>query len=650
MRLPLRSAVSELLAGSAVAAVISLALQFAVARLGISEPSFAPEALASLGAGLVLLITFGLLAFGRHRFPRPVRLAGTWAALSAFTTLALAIPLQATRYYFGGSSTDNGFRLQYMTRMASTWGLSDMNYADTAPYYPGGWFWLGGRFANLLGWEGWAAYKPYALIWVAVTSVVAFTLWSVVVRRRLALLAAVVTSLAGMLHGIEEPYAWPSAAWLAPIAVLTWHAMRREQRAPRWTLICVGGYVGFAAVTYTLHFGFAVLLIVAMAVVAGVSRVRRGEAGWATTKRMFLRLLPIGIVSAVISLLVWAPYVLATHVFTDNPRSAALHYLPEDGSFLPVPMTDASAFGALCLAGFAWLIVRARSSEVAGAMLTLVIAIYAWFGLSTLALVAKTTLLAFRLNVILGVVLAVAGVFALLEFIGWVRDRVDVGYAARITTLSCALGLLGAITLTQGAIGTALATSTEQAYEDYYPTGDNAKGARDPEKTGSWADDVYREISRLTGRPPQRDLLLSTDYKLMSFRPYWGFQQETPHYANPLADYDERAAEIERWTKARTAPELVELLRRSEFTAPNVFVLRNPASPVASEADRERAADPTDENAGKLALNLKGDAFPQLPNVRDYDVHFDPAVFDGPQFERHDVGPYTIIAVRENVR
>ncbi|GAA3356083.1 galactan 5-O-arabinofuranosyltransferase [Saccharopolyspora gregorii] len=647
MRLPLRSTVSELVAGSVVAAAVSLVLQFAAARLGISEPSFAPEALASLGAALVLLITFVLLAVGPTRLPRPVRLAGTWAALSTFTTLALAIPLQATRYYFGGSSTDNAFRLQYMTRAASTWGLSDMNYAGVAPYYPGGWFWLGGRFANLLGWEGWAAYKPYALIWVAVTSVVAFTLWSVVVRRRLALLAAIATSLAGMLHGIEEPYAWPSAAWLAPIAVLAWHALRREERAPRWTLVCVGGYVGFAAITYTLHFGFAVLLIVAMAVVVGVFRVRRGERVWPTVQRMFFRLLPIGVVSGLISLLVWLPYVLATHVFTDNPRSAALHYLPEDGSFLPVPMTDASPVGALCLAGFAWLVLRARRSEVAAAMLTVVVAIYTWFGLSTLALVAKTTLLAFRLNVILGVVLAVAGVFAVLEFIGWLRERVDAAYAARITVLSCALGLLGAITLTQGAIGSALAPSATQAYEDYYPTGDNAKGARDPEQTGSWADDVYRAVSQLTGRPPQRNLLLTTDYKLLSFQPYWSFQQETPHYANPLADYDGRTAEIERWTKARSGQELLDMLQRSPFTTPNVFVLRNQDSPVASEADQERAADPSDENGRKLALNLKGDAFPQLPNVRDYDVFFDPAAFDDPRFERREVGPYTVIALRD---
>ena len=646
VRLPLRTAVIELLAGSAVAAVVSLVLQFAVTRLGISEPSYAPEALASLGAGLVLLITFAVLAFARIGAPRWLRATGTWVALSAFSTLALAIPLQATRYYFGGASVDNGFRMQYMTRMASTLGLADMNYADTAPYYPAGWFWLGGRFANLLGWEGWAAYKPYALIWVAVTAVVTFTLWSVVVRRKLALLAAVATTLAGMLHGIEEPYAWPSAAWLAPIAVLTWHALRRGDRAPRWTLIGIGGYVGFAAITYTLHFGFAVLLIVAMAVVIGVFRVRRGASLWPTVRGLFLRLLPIGVVSGLIALLVWLPYVLSTHVFTDNPRSAALHYLPEDGSFLPVPMTEPTPFGALCLAGFCWLLLRARRSEIAAAMLMLVLSIYVWFGLSTLALVAKTTLLSFRLNVILGAVLAVAGVFALLEFIGWLRERVDLAYAARITTLSCALGLIGAITLTQGAIGTKLKDSTELAYEDYYPTGNNAMGARDPQETGSWADDVYRAISGLTGKQPQQNILLTTDYKLMSFRPYWGLQQETPHYANPLAEYDERAAEIERWSKARSGPQLLAEMNRGKFAAPNVFVLRNPMSPVASESEKERAADPSDPNGRKLALTLKGDSVPQLPNVRDYDVHFDPAVFDGPGFSCRDVGPYTIIAVR----
>ncbi|GAA0520342.1 arabinofuranosyltransferase [Saccharopolyspora thermophila] len=639
VRLPLRGAVVELLLCAVVAAVVSLLLQFAVARLGISEPSFAPEALASVGSALVLTALFLLLAFGHRRSPRWTRLLGTWVALSAFSTLALAIPLQSTRFYYGGSSVDNGFRMQYMTRMASTPGLADMNYAHTAPYYPGGWFWLGGRFANLIGWEGWAAYKPYALTWVAVTTVVAFTLWSVVVRRRLALLAALATALAGMLHGIEEPYAWPSAAWLTPVAVLCWHALRRQQHAPRWTLICIGCYVGFAAVTYTLHFAFAVLMVVTMAVLIGAFRVHQGQPLGPTAKQLFLRLVPIGLVSLVLALLVWLPYLLATSFLLDNPRSAAQHYLPEDSAFLPVPMMQATTFGVLCLAGLVWLLVRCRRNEVAASMLTIVIAVYVWFVLSTLALMARTTLLAFRLNVILDLTLAVAGVFGLLELIGYLRRRLDSRHALRISMVSCALGLLGAITITQGAIGLALQDSVERAYADYYPTGDNAMGHRDPRKPGSWTDDEIRTIAELTGRQPTQNLLLTTDYKLMSFQPYWGFQQETPHYANPLADYDERAAEIQRWTTARTSDELLRMLRTSRFETPNVFVLSNPASPYSTVA-----VPP--EQAGKLVLQLKGDAFPQLPNVRDYDVYFDPAVFDSPAFVRRDVGPYAIIVRR----
>lgn len=640
VRLPLRNTVAELVAGSAVAAAVSLVLQFAAARLSISEPSYAPEALTMLSSGLVLAAVFALLAFGYRatRIGRWGKLAATWVALSAFSTLSLAIPLQSTRFYYGGSSTDNGFRMQLMTRMASTLGLADMNYAETAPYYPSGWFWLGGRFANLLGWEGWAAYKLYALCWVAVTAVVAFTLWSVVLRRRLALLAAVVTALSGMLHGIVEPYAWPSAAWLLPVAVLAWRSLRMTE-GPRWTLICIGGYVGFAAITYTLHFGFAVAMIMLMALITGVHRVRQGAGVGPVVKQLFLRLLPIGVVSLVIALLVWLPYLLSTGFLLNNPRSAAQHYLPEDGAFLPVPMTEATAFGGLCLAGFVWLLLRCRHSEIAASMLAIVLAIYGWFALSTLALLAKTTLLAFRLNVVLELTLAVAGVLGLLELIGYLRRRIDPRYAVQISLVACALGLIGAVSVTQEALSGKLLGYTEQAYTDYYPTGDNAKGNKDPGQRGSWFDDEIRAVAALTGREPDQNVLLSTDYKLMSFQPYWGFQQETPHYANPLADYDDRAAEVERWTKATSSEELLRMMRGSKFKSPNVFILDNPQS-------RYSEVEAPPEHEGDLALQLKGDAFPQNPNVRDYHVYFDRALFDSPAFVKRDVGPYTIIALR----
>ncbi|MER7016330.1 arabinofuranosyltransferase, partial [Saccharopolyspora sp. NPDC000359] len=306
---------------------------------------------------------------------------------------------------------------------------------------------------------------------------------------------------------------------------------------------------------------------------------------------------------------------------------------------LPVPMTEGTAFGVLCLAGLVWLLVRCRRNEVAASMLTIVIAVYCWFVLSTVALVAKTTLLAFRLNVILDVTLAVAGVFGFLELIGWLRRRLDARYALQISMVACALGLLGAITVNQGAIGTALQGSVTAAYQDYYPTGDNAMGQRDPDQKGSWTDDEIRAVAELTGRAPEQNLLLSTDYKLMSFKPYWGFQQETPHYANPLGDYDERAAEIHRWTTARTSDEFLGMLRDSEFRTPNVFILSNPDSPHSD-------VELPEGEEGKLVLQLKGDAFPQLPNVRDYDVYFDRAIFDSPAFVKREVGPYTVIALR----
>ncbi|GAB2756894.1 galactan 5-O-arabinofuranosyltransferase [Salinifilum aidingensis] len=634
VRLTLRTTIAELLLGTAVSAVVSLLIQFAITRFSIIEPSNAPEALAVVSGALVLAALLGALVFGRRHRPRWLRLGGIWAGLSTFVTFVLAIPLHSTRFYFGGSSVDNGFRLQYMTRMAENTGLVDMNYAHLAPYYPAGWFWLGGRFANLIGWEGWAAYKPYALTWVAVTAVVAFTLWSIVVRRRLAALAALVTALTGMLHGIEEPYAWPSAAWLLPIAALTWQVLRHEHPSPRWVYGLIGCYVGFAAVTYTLHFGFAVLLVVTMAVIIGAFRVRAGRPRGATALRLFLRLLPIGLISLVLALLVWTPYLIATDFLLNSPRSAAQHYLPESGAYLPIPMTEADALGVLALAGLVWLILRCRSNEIAAAMLTVVLAVYAWFALSTLALVAETTLLAFRLNVVLDAALAVTGVFALVDVIARVRRRAPAQYAVRIGAVSFAAAFFGAMTLAQTAVGDELADSVTTAHEDYYPNGTNAFGGSDRSQPGAETAAVDRAIRSMTGRAPQENVLLTTDYKIMSFRPYWGFQQETPHYANPLAEYDRRAAEIERWSGARSGEQLARMLDSSAFAAPNALVLRLPEDGAAADSG---------STSGDLSLELKADAFPQDPNVHDYQVFFDPAVFDSPEFEYRDVGQYRVI-------
>lgn len=644
-----RSTVVEVLAGSALAVVVSMALQFAIVHLNIAEPSWAPEALAVAGSAAMLLVLLLLVVHGYRRRPRWLLLAGTWATLAAFSTVATATPLQNTRLFYGGTAGDNAFRMQYLTRMASTASLSDMNYVDAAPYYPAGWFWLGGRFANLFGWDGWAAYKPYALTWIAVTAVVAFVLWSLVVDRRLAALAAAATTLVGMATGgfswtptgVGEPYAWPAAAWLAPVAVLTWRTFGLRARPSLWTLLGIGCYLGFAAMTYSLYFGFAVLLTVGMAVARGVLRVRGGEPVAPLARGLFRRLVPIGAVSFVLALLVWTPYLLATNFLLSSPPSAAPRFFPEGSAFLPVPMTEGSAFGTICLAGLAWMILRCRQHETAAALLCVSAAVYAWFGLSALVLLTKSTLLPFRLHGVLEIALATAGVFGMAELADHLRRKFT-AHALQIAAFAAAIGFLGAMGLEHTAYKENLAGGGQLAYVNYYPTGENAQGARDRGNDEAYHGELISTIHQLTGRPPEGNIVLTTYYTLMAFEPYWGFQHKTPHYASPLAHYGERNAEIDRWAKARDSRQLVDMLDHSRFTAPNVFVLRGSAQPDPTGQPRQATPDKSDD----LTMTVRQDGFPQMPGTRDHEARFDPAVFDSPQFVQRQVGPFTVIVRR----
>lgn len=637
----------EVLAGSAVAAVVSVALQFVISSLNIAEPSWAPEMLTAVGSAALLLVLLVLVVYGYRSRPRWLVLAGTWVTLAAFSTVATATPLQNTRLFFGGTAGDNAFRMQYLTRMASNVGLADMNYVDAAPYYPAGWFWLGGRFANLLGLDGWAAYKPYALTWVAVTAVVAFALWSVVIDRRLAALAALATTLVGMATGgfswtptgIGEPYAWPAAAWLAPVAVLTWRTFGLRTRPSPWTLLGIGCYLGFAAITYSLYFGFAVVLTVAMAVAQGVLRVRGGEPVAPLARGLFRRLVPIGVASGVLALLVWTPYLLDTNFLLSSPPSAAPRFLPEGSAFPPVPMTAGGAFGTICLAGLAWAILRCRQHETAAALLGVSAAVYAWFGLSALLFVlTNSTLLPFRLHGVLEIALAMAGVFGMAELVNHLRRKFT-GYALPITALAAVVGVVGAMSFERTAYQENLNGGGQLAYENYDASGKNAQGGRDPGNDEAYHGELISTIGELSGRPPQGNIVLTTHYPLMAFEPYWGFQHKTPHYASPLAHYAERNAEIDDWAKARNSAQLLDKLDHSQFETPNVFVLRGSPKPNPTGQPRQATPDESDD----LSVIVREDGFPQMPGTRDHQAHFDPAVFDSPEFEQRQVGPFTVV-------
>ncbi|NIH86074.1 arabinofuranosyltransferase [Amycolatopsis granulosa] len=612
---------AELVLGIVAAVVLSLVLQFGANRLRIDPGTYVPDALVNLAVAAILVLLFGALVYPRAaRWPLWVRLGGSWAALTALSTLLLAIPLQGTRFFLGGSSVDNTFRLQYMERLTTSAGLPDVNYHGLAAYYPGGWFWLGGRFANLLGLEGWAAYKPYSITWAAVSGVVAFVLWSLVVRRRMALLASVATVLAGFVAvAPEEPYAWPTTAWLAPIMLLAWRVLRFRGRVPAWTLVLIGVYLGFSAVTYTLHVAFGVAAVVLLALITLVLAIRAGEPAGPVLRRLLLRLVVIGAVTAALALITWGPFILAGGLGKPN---VAAHFLPEISAYFPMPFTSVNAFGVLCLAGLVWLLLRARRDPVAFVLLVLAALVYAWFALSNLALLVRTTLLSFRFIVTVDVVLAVAGVFALAELVRALPKLT--GRARPVRTVAFVLAVLGAVSVSQTIVSSSLKDVVDTAESDYYPDGWNANFEHDPKQDGYWTPQLVSTIAQLTGRPPTGNIVLSAHDRLLSFEPYWGFQQTTPHYANPLGAYAQRNDEIRSWATARGSADLLARLRANPHEAPNVFVLRR-------------------GNDGKLLAPITSDTFPRAVPLRVDEVGFAPELFASPEFQRRDVGPFTVI-------
>ncbi|MEU5841294.1 galactan 5-O-arabinofuranosyltransferase [Rhodococcus sp. NPDC047139] len=575
-------------------------------------------ALAALGLSVYLL---------RRRKWVPGARVLSWAALSGLVTATLGMPLAATRLYLHGISVDQEFRTQFLTRLTDSPALHDMNYADLPSFYPAGWFWMGGRVANLLGMDGWEAFKPYAIGSLAVASVVALVLWSELVRSDLAVLAATATTLVVLAYGSPEPYGAVIAVLVAPALVLAWGAFLPAStgdggRQGWGAVVGTGLFLGIAATFYTLYLGIAAFAVTVMAVVAAYL-ARRAAGSWRATVPVLLRLAAMAAIAMLVALIVWAPFVF--EVLAGNTPSGsgtATHYLPEAGAQLPLPMFHMSLIGLLSLLGTVWLVGRASSSHRAQALGLGVIAVYLWY-LASMALTAMgNTLLAFRLEVILLVLLAAAGAFAFVEFSRWIS--LVTSDNPRVRRVLVAVGALGALAFTQN-IPQVLASEITVAYTD--TDGDGERADQRPAGAAAYyaeVDDVL--VSQLGG---ERDdhVVLTADTTFLAYYPYFGFQALTSHYANPLADFSGRAAAIEEWAEFSSPDELFAAWEELPWQAPDAIVFR--------------------QGAEGYTLRLAEDVYPNDPNVRRFTVTFPKELFDDPRFTVTEVGPFVVVTVND---
>lgn len=595
------------------------------------------RALTTLGQVLFVLVAVVAVVAARYR---PAwRLRTSWlgsVASAGLVTVSLGMPLGATKLYLHGLTADQQFRTEYLTRLTSSPHLADMTYVDLPPYYPATWFWFGGRYADLLGLPGWEAYKPWAIVSMAAAAALGVALWNRMVGVGVGTAVGLAVTAATLYFASPEPYAAVLILVGVPMLVVIASALRGRGRLTdgptslaqtRWlAVIAAGLFLGVSATVYTLYTAlFAGSAILIALVYLGqvwvaarnsavpddtVSAERRGPM-----VGVVVRLLVMGVLACAVALLFWAPYLLKRFGSNVTVSGAAEHYLPENGAILPLPMFQLTLLGLLALVGLIWAVLRMRRRTIAFAFAVALVGIV----VLTLASLARTavgsTLLSFRLEAVSAAILAAAGVFGVVEL-----SRLAVGRFGDIRTVIGVLAAVGAVGVAQQVPAT-LSSEITIAYTD--TDGYGQRGDQRPAGSESYYAQLHRLIREQTGRPATENVVLTADFSFLSIYPYWGFQGLTSHYANPLAEFDARAATIATWAEAADPAELASLMQASTWRTPDAFVFRY--------------------SADGYTLRLAKDVYPNDPNIKRYTVTFDPAVFDDPAYTVTEVGPFVLV-------
>lgn len=596
------------------------------------------RALTTLGQAVVILLA--VIAAVAARYRPGWRLATSWLgsiASAGLVTVSLGMPLGATKLYLHGLTSDQQFRTEYLTRLTSSPRLADMTYLDLPPYYPATWFWFGGRYADFFGLPGWEAYKPWAVVSMAAAAALGVVLWNRMVGVTVGTAVGLAVTAATLYFASPEPYAAVLILVGVPMLVVIASALRGRGRTltdgpgglreTNWLAVVASGvFLGVSATVYTLYTalfaGTAVLITLAyLAQVASSTRNAAVDPGVQTAERRgraagpAVRLIVMGAIAAAVALLFWAPYLIKRMSGSVTVSGAAEHYLPENGAILPLPFFQLTLIGLATLAGLIWTVWFMRRRTIAFAFAAALIGIL----ILTLASLARTaigsTLLSFRLEAVSAGILAAGGAFAAVAL-----ARATVGKFGDVRTVVGVLAAVGALGVAQQLPAT-LSSEITIAYTD--TDGDGQRGDHRPPGAESYYVQLHRLIGEQTGRPATENIVLTADFSFLSIYPYWGFQGLTSHYANPLAEFEARAAAIEEWSKATDPAELAAAMGTSAWPPPNVFVFRY--SPDG------------------YTLRLAQDVYPNDPNIKRYTVTFNPEVFADPAYTVTEVGPFILV-------
>ena len=513
---------------------------------------------------------------------------------------SIGIPLGATRLYLDGIQVDQGFRTQFLSRMTENLGHADMAYKDLPTFYPMGWFWLGGRTANVLGMQGWEVYQPFAIATLAAAAAMLTPVW-----RRLtgslptALAIATVTTAVVLTEVPEEPYAAVVAMFVPAAAVMSYRAVNGS-----WaSTIALAVYLGISASFYTLFTAIAALTMVVLAIIHTFTK---------RSVQPLVHLLVTGLGSMAIAAISWGPYIWRVITGDEPLESTANHFLPIEGTYFPLPFLSFSLIGLLSMIGLIYLIYRIKEPELAALGASIGVC-YLWALASMAITLLGTSLLGFRLEVLIVALFATLGVIAISEF-----------GLNKYTTAVAAVLAVGALQMVQN-IPVENEDYIDQAYADTDGNGERAD--RFPPDAGRYYQEMADFIEE-HGHMKNDAVIYTDEINFMAFQPFYAFNAYTSHYANPLGEFEHRNDELKQWAElSYEDPEkFTEAVDNSQWEPPVAFVFR-------------------DNGKDGLKTHIAHDIYPSQPNVRYEGLFFNPEAFEQ-DWDLEQFGPFAV-AVRK---
>ena len=165
-------------------------------------------------------------------------------------------------------------------------------------------------------------------------------------------------------------------------------------------------YLGISASSYTLYTALVALSVILIAALFSAVMLK--------SIKPMIQLTIMGVCSLGFAAIWWAPYFVEVIRGGHTSGATASHYLPLEGTQIPLPMLSPTIIGLLCLIGLVYMIVRMQDLDIRMLGLGLVV-FYAWVGLSMAFTLIGTTLLGFRLDVVIALQLVTAGVLGIAE-------------------------------------------------------------------------------------------------------------------------------------------------------------------------------------------------------------------------------------------